>query len=65
MGITEEEKFDDLLENIATKADLSPRIMKIARKGKKQGSGDHSQPIRVQPKPKQHTVSNVGFYMEY
>ncbi|KAH0706068.1 hypothetical protein KY285_010599 [Solanum tuberosum] len=57
MGITEEEKFDDLLENIATKADLSPRIMKIVRKGKKQGSGDHSQPIRVQPKRSKTTYS--------
>ncbi|KAH0724446.1 hypothetical protein KY284_000311 [Solanum tuberosum] len=32
------------------KADISPRFLKSARKGKKQGNGENILPIRVQPK---------------
>uniref|UniRef100_M1AZZ6 Uncharacterized protein n=1 Tax=Solanum tuberosum TaxID=4113 RepID=M1AZZ6_SOLTU len=54
-GITEAEMSDDLLENVSTEADLSPRILKAARKGKKQGNGEHIQSIRVQPKRTRET----------
>lgn len=50
MGLTETEKSEELLNNISAEADLSPRLLKTARKGKKQGNGEHSQPTRVQPK---------------
>ncbi|KAH0661240.1 hypothetical protein KY284_026171 [Solanum tuberosum] len=54
-GITEAEMSDDLLENVSTEADLSPRILKAAIKGKKQGNGEHIQSIRVQPKRTRET----------
>ncbi|KAH0746168.1 hypothetical protein KY285_007825 [Solanum tuberosum] len=45
-----EENTEDALENIANEADLSPRVIKASRKGKKQGEGESAQPIRIQPK---------------
>nr|XP_009786979.1 PREDICTED: uncharacterized protein LOC104235009 [Nicotiana sylvestris] len=45
--------FDTNEEQIYKDADVSPRIAKVvksARRGKKQGEGDAMQPIRVQPK---------------
>ncbi|KAH0682660.1 hypothetical protein KY290_021248 [Solanum tuberosum] len=41
---------DDVLAHIDKEADLSPRILKAARREKKQGNRDSAQPIRIQPK---------------
>ncbi|MCD7457528.1 hypothetical protein HAX54_035340 [Datura stramonium] len=58
-GSTEEKSADNLSssecneEQIFKDVDLSPRIVKVvksARKGKKQGSGEAAKPVRVQPK---------------
>ncbi|KAH0743271.1 hypothetical protein KY290_031264 [Solanum tuberosum] len=38
------------VDRIAKKGDLSPRLMKTTRKGKKQGNEENTQPIKVQPK---------------
>uniref|UniRef100_A0A0V0H6W2 Putative ovule protein n=1 Tax=Solanum chacoense TaxID=4108 RepID=A0A0V0H6W2_SOLCH len=45
-----EENTEDALRHIANEADLSPRVIKASRKGKKQGEGESAQPIRIQPK---------------
>uniref|UniRef100_M1BDR9 Uncharacterized protein n=1 Tax=Solanum tuberosum TaxID=4113 RepID=M1BDR9_SOLTU len=53
LGVTtkvSKEDDDDVLAHIDKEADLSPRILKAARKEKKQGNGDSAQPIRIQPK---------------
>ncbi|KAH0661890.1 hypothetical protein KY284_026821 [Solanum tuberosum] len=53
LGVTtkvSKEDDDDVLAHINKKADLSPRILKAARKETKQGNGDSAQPIRIQPK---------------
>ncbi|WMV37785.1 hypothetical protein MTR67_031170 [Solanum verrucosum] len=48
--IKEAEFSDSLIDQIAKEGDLSPRVMKTTRKGKKQGNEENTQPIRVQPK---------------
>ncbi|KAH0775984.1 hypothetical protein KY290_007395 [Solanum tuberosum] len=55
-GLTEEDSIDELWD-VQLEADLSPRLLKCARKGKKQGNGDKNAPIRVQPK-RVKTTSN-------
>ena len=40
----------DLHDYIAMEADVSPKLLKNSRKGKKQGNADNSQPTRVQLK---------------
>ncbi|KAG5610698.1 hypothetical protein H5410_021979 [Solanum commersonii] len=41
---------DDVLAHRDKEADLSPTILKEARREKKQGNGDSAKPIRIQPK---------------
>ncbi|KAH0761572.1 hypothetical protein KY290_017645 [Solanum tuberosum] len=49
-GNHEMDRPEDVLDNIALEGDLSPRLLKSARKRKKQGNGEQSQPFGVQPK---------------
>ncbi|KAH0679264.1 hypothetical protein KY284_020349 [Solanum tuberosum] len=48
--VNKDDDDDDVLAHIDKEADLSPRILKAARREKKQGNGDSAQPIRIQPK---------------
>ncbi|KAG5631177.1 hypothetical protein H5410_002894 [Solanum commersonii] len=45
-----EEVADDVLAQIAKEVDLSPSLLKVARKDKNQGDGENAQTIRIQPK---------------
>lgn len=64
--LKETEVFEDVLNNVSSEADLSPRLMKTARKGKKQGNRENSQPIKIQPKKSKSVSSKYeGFHMEY
>ncbi|KAH0647079.1 hypothetical protein KY290_033077 [Solanum tuberosum] len=48
-GLMEDDSTEELWD-VQLEADLSPRLLKSARKGKKQGDGDKNMPIRVQHK---------------
>lgn len=48
-GLMEEDNNGDLWE-VQLEADILPKILKSARKGKIQGNGEHILPIRVHPK---------------
>ena len=49
VSMVEANNFEDFQDNIPIEAGVSPRFLKSARKGKKQGNGDTNQPIRVRP----------------
>lgn len=53
----EPKEAESITKYIEKEADLSPKIMKSARKGKKQGNGKLVYPIRILPKRAVKTVS--------
>ncbi|KAH0641484.1 hypothetical protein KY289_032458 [Solanum tuberosum] len=48
-GLMKDDSTEELWD-VQLEADLSPRLLKSSRKGKKQGDGDKNMPVRVQPK---------------
>lgn len=49
-GIVETEEFDEMWDAIPLEANVSPRLLTNARKGKKNCNGEKVLPTRVQPK---------------
>ncbi|KAG5606665.1 hypothetical protein H5410_028157 [Solanum commersonii] len=65
-GVIETEESKEIWDYVPIEANISPKLLKYARKGKKQGNGENTQPTRVQPKrvksvPKRYEGSNLEY----
>ncbi|KAH0677689.1 hypothetical protein KY285_025490 [Solanum tuberosum] len=65
-GVIETEESEEIWDYVPIEANISPKLLKCARKGKKQGNGENTQPTRVQPKrvksvPKRYEGSNLEY----
>jgi len=65
-GVIETEESEEIWDYVPIEANISPKLLKCARKGKKQGNGENTQPTRVQPKraksvPKIYEGSNLEY----
>ncbi|KAH0745705.1 hypothetical protein KY285_007362 [Solanum tuberosum] len=64
--VIEIEESEEIWDYVPIEANISPKLLKRARKGKKQGNGENTQPTKVQPKrvksvPKRYEGSNLKY----